>query len=79
MYCMLALLLCPLVGLWAMKAVASGFPPFTASLPSDMIDNDRPWPLAGFTTLLGPLACDGARCRPPRDDPPGTFNDNDGR
>jgi hypothetical protein len=77
--CRLALRLCPLTGLFAAGPEKAPLPSLAASLPSDMIDNDLPWPAAGLTALFGPLAGIGAVCGPPLDVPVTTLRESAGR
>ena len=82
MTCKLALLVCPLVGLLLVGGGISCRPSLAASLPNDMIDSDRPCPLAGRADVGGRPAI-GALCKPALGGPPregalNTLSDNVG-
>jgi hypothetical protein len=80
--CKLALRVCPRAGLLLVGGGMSCRPSLAASLPNDMIDNDRPCPLAGRVAVGGRPDI-GALCKPalggpPRDGALNTLSDNAG-
>lgn len=78
MSCKLALLPWLRKGRCTTGAVAGPRPSLGTSLPSDMIDSDRPWPAAGFTAPLGVLATTGALCKPPLEGAETTLSESAG-
>lgn len=84
--CRLALRVCALAGFLPGIAASIGArPSLMASLPSDKMDKDLPWPFAGLEPLPRTPGCEiefvweCVPLLPPREDPLTTFSDNVGR
>ena len=76
--CKLALLACPLTGLLVACPVLVTRLSLAVSLPRDMMESERPWPLAGTTALFGAFTGRGALFNPPLDGALTTLRDKVG-